>query len=346
MRVLVAWNDDSSLKSGLSEIEMIGEGEVAESAADVAVALSETHDCTLLPVGDSLEEAIREIQSFEPAIVFNLCEGVLGRTDWESHFALLLEMLDIPFTGCTSVPLALCLDKGLIKRLLLAEGIRTPAGFAFGPYDSDSQHAESFEKIGGPAFVKPARSDGGIGVDRDSFVTSWPEALERCRLIHQRYGQDAVVEQFIDGRELNLATFSGKEGLTMLPPGEIFFDDSLSPRDRVVGFRAKWAAGSVEDKATVSGRADLDAVSLAELESAARAASLLIGLDGYARFDFRVNGVGDLFLVDVNPNPDLGPGSGFRKALEAAGLPFSEFLNQLMMAGLSVKAMTAGSQDR
>ena len=345
MRVLVAWNNDSSLKSGLSEIEMIGEDEVAESAAEIATQLSEKHDCKLLPVGKSLEEAIREIQSFEPAIVFNLCEGLLGRTDWESHFTLLLEMLDIPFTGCTSVPLALCLDKGLIKRLLLADGIRTPAGFAFGPHDSDSQHAGSFEKLGGPAFVKPARSDGGIGVDRDSFVTNWPEALERCRFIHERYGQDAVVEQFIDGRELNLATFCSGDGFTMLPPGEIFFDDSLQPRERVVGFRAKWAAGSVEDKATVSGRASLDPDSLAGIESAARAASQLIGLDGYARFDFRVNAMGDLFLVDVNPNPDIGPGSGFRKALEAAGLPFSEFLNQLMMAGLSVNTTTAG-RDR
>ncbi|HXI13293.1 MAG TPA: hypothetical protein VNM92_11730 [Thermoanaerobaculia bacterium] len=344
MRVLVAYNDDSSLKSGLSEIEMVGEEEVAESAADVAAQLSQIHDCRLLPVGASLEDAIREIQSFAPAAVFNLCEGVLGRTEWESHFALLLEMLDIPFTGCSSIPLALCIDKGLIKRLLLSGGVPTPRGFVFEAGDPQQLRERSFAELDGPAFVKPARSDGGIGVDRDSFVRSWPEALERCRSIHQRYGQAALVEQFIDGRELNLAAFMSIDGLTMLPPGEIFFDDSLAAEERVVGFQAKWDSGSAEDKATVSGRAELDFAALKKVESVCRAASRLIGLDGYARFDVRVNSEGELFIVDVNPNPDISPGSGFRKSLEAAELPFSDFLNQLMMTSMRAKSDLAGSR--
>jgi len=334
MRVLVAYNDDASLKNGLDEIEMLGEEEVVESAADVATHLSQSHDCRLLPVGASLVEAVAEIQAFAPAIVFNLCEGVLGRTDWESHFALALEMLAIPFTGCSSVPLALCLDKGLIKRLLLSEGIRTPGGFIVGPLDSESQTAESFENLGGPAVVKPACSDGGIGIDRGSYVKDWRRLLERCKAIHQRYGQNALVEQFIDGPEVNVSAFIGTSGLTMLPPGQIFFDDSLRPEERLVGARAKWASGSMEDMATVSGRAKLDSTTLENIGRICRAVWTLVGLDGYARFDLRANSRGELFIVDVNPNPDIGPGSGFRKALESAELSFSEFLNQLMMTKL------------
>jgi len=267
---------------------------------------------------------------------------VYGRTDWEGHFALLLEMLGIPFTGCSSAPLAICQDKGLLKRIFLASGIPTPPGFVAEPGQPDSTFTASFEELDGRAIVKPCREDGGLGVEQASVVSTPSEALARAQLIHGRYRQAALVESFIEGRELNLALYLSGRGLVTLPPGEILFDPALTSEQRIVGWQAKWDTGSAEDLATSSAIATLSSSERETLRGICLAASRVIGMDGYCRLDLRLDGQGRFFIIDMNPNPDIGPGSGFRRALQAADVPFSGFLNQLMMTKLQGRAAHGG----
>src|SRR5438067_4410356 len=120
MKVAVAYNDDLHLKPHLSDTEKLGEAEVIDTALEVAQTLG----ATLVAVRDDVVASLNEIRNFE--VVVNLCEGVLGRPDWEKNFALGLEMLGIPHTSCEPIATGICTDKKLVKRILLASGIATP----------------------------------------------------------------------------------------------------------------------------------------------------------------------------------------------------------------------------
>lgn len=335
LRVAIVYNDDAHLKAHLSSTELQGEAEVADSANDVLQALQGHHDCSMIPIRDSLTAEIQRLRTNRPDIVFNLCEGLLGHPQWEGNFALLLEMLAIPYTGCESLTLKLAQRKGLVKRLLLSAGIPTPRGLTFGPTESPSLLDALFDGRGATVIVKPESEDGGVGVDSGSVVSSAAEAVQRCRWIHEHYRQAAVVEEFIDGAELNQSIYRGRSGMIALPPGEVVFDAALKSSERIVGAAAKWDSGSREDLATVSRTpAMVSAGTRAELEESALRVAALLDMNGYCRLDFRQDSEGHMRVIDVNPNPDLGPGSGFRKALVAAGIPYRTFLEELMLAKL------------
>lgn len=312
--------------------------DLAATARDVHAALAGEHACTLVPVGDSVSAALTAVREVAPELVFNLCEGAVGRTRFEAHLSLGLDMLGIPCCGCDPVTLALCQDKPFVKQLLRQAGVPTPAGFAVAPGCSEEHVREDIRQLLGQAasgrvIVKPAREGGGVGIDGDSVCADPDAALARARAVWARYCQPALVEAFIAGPEYNLALYqAGARGLVVLPPGQIVFAPGLAPERRVVGWTAKWDNASSEAQATVSRIvAELEPAVLADLVSTCTRAANLLGMTGYCRFDLRQDG-GTLHIVDVNANPDLGPGSGFRRALAAADIGFPEFLADLIAA--------------
>ena len=313
MKIAVAYNDDLHRKPHLNEIEKLGEAEVIDTAREIAELL----DAQLIAVKDDVAASLLELRAFD--VVVNLCEGILGHPDWEKNFALGLEMLGIAHTSCEPIALGICTDKKLVKRILLASGIATPRFW----------HAEE----GGTWIVKPSREDAGIGIDAASVVSSTAEIEARAKYVEETYGQPALVEEFIDGRELNQAMYFDVNGPVVLPPGEIVFDDDLSANERVVGWKAKWASGSREDRGTRNRTpAVIDDTLRREVANVCLRAASVLSLRGYVRFDLRQSREGKLWMVDINPNPDIGRGSGFRKALDAAGIAFADFLKALIMA--------------
>jgi D-alanine-D-alanine ligase len=314
--IAVCYNDDVYLKSHLNETERLGEAEVIDTAREVA----ETLGADLVPVGDDIGPALLALRRYD--VVVNLCEGVLGRPDWEKNFALGLEMLGIPQTACEPIAIGICTDKRLVKRILLASAIPAPRFW----------HGEE----GGTWIVKPSREDAGIGIEAAS-VASTRDAIEaRVTYIEETYRQPALVEEFIDGRELNLAIYFTRDGPVVLPPGEILFDDCLGPHERVVGWKAKWASGSNEDRATRNRTpAVIDDTLRRDVRDICLRAASVLSLGGYVRFDLRQSQTGQLWIVDINPNPNIARDSGFRKALAAGGVPFADFLKALIMAAVA-----------
>ncbi len=311
-RIAVCYNDDAHRKTHLNETEMLGETEVLATAKEVASIL----DAELVAVGEDIPAALRSLQDFDAVV--NLCEGVLGRPQWEKNFALALEMLQIPNTAADPVATGICSDKILTKRLLEAAGLPVP---------------KAWDGSAGTWIVKPSREDAGIGIEAASVVSSRTEVEARISLIERDYRQPAVVEAFIEGRELNQAMYVSTKGAVMLPPGEIVFDETMPPRERVVGWKAKWAEGSDEDRATRNRTpAAVDAMVRERIAGLALSVASLLSIGGYCRFDLRESGDGKLWILDINPNPDIGAGSGFRRALEAAGISFADFLNALIMS--------------
>jgi D-alanine-D-alanine ligase len=298
VKVAVAYNDDLARKQHLSDLERVGEAEVIETAEEIASLLG----AELVPVGDDLLAALEQLRQYDAVV--NLCEGVLGNPHWEPHFALALEMLGIRFTGCDPTATAICTDKALVKRFLPH---LTP-GEAF------------------PVIVKPSLSDAGLGIDEASICHTAEERDARARWVRETYRQEPLIEQFIDGRELNQSMFLGR----WLPPGEVVFSNGR----RVVGWKAKWDAGSAEDLGTANRTpALIDEETKERLKNICQEAADILGLnDGYCRFDVREAKDGRLYLIDINTQPDLGRDAGFRKALAAAGIGFRDFLDALIIA--------------
>jgi D-alanine-D-alanine ligase len=323
--VAVAYNDDAHLKNHLNATELIGEAEVIETAKEVAELLG----ATLLPVRDDIP--FDDLKRFD--VVFNLCEGVQGNPRLEMHFALALEMFGVAHTGGDPIAVGICGDKTLTKRLLRAGGLPSPNGFCVTNDTSRSDTLRQLSALRLPTIVKPSREDAGVGIDAGSVARTADEVIERCTHIHQTYRQPALVEEFIDGQELNQALFFGADGLVLLPPGEVCFAPELLPHERIVGWKAKWDYGSPEDRMTVNRTPAAISDSLrAEIGRICSEAASLLGIRGYCRFDLRRSQAGELFIVDVNPNPDIGAGTGFRKALDAAGISFRDFLNATIIA--------------
>lgn len=314
MKVVVAYNDDTALKSHLNEVERAGENEVSETAKEIAGILS----ATILAVTD-VRSALEDLRRLRPDVVVNLCEGVVGRPAWEMHFALGLEMLRIPATSGDPISIGICNDKILTRRILGAAGVSTPRAFDPG--------------VRGRWIVKPSREDAGIGIDASSVCDTPAAVADRRRWVEGTYRQPALVEEFIDGRELNQAMFFGREGLVLLPPGEIVFAEELAAAERVVGWKAKWDTGSREERGTVNRTpALIDATLREDLAALCSRAASVLSIRGYCRMDVRQRADGGLCLIDVNPNPDIGRDTGFRKALAAAGIEFADFLNELMIS--------------
>lgn len=346
LKIAITYNADALLPV-LDEAHHLGaarspEDAAAESAHDVHAALAQHAECALFPVGEDLAGALLAIRDWAPDLVFNLCEGVHGRTGWEAHFVLALDMLGIPYCGCDAVTIALTQDKGLVKQLLRQLGVPTPDGLVLASGCPEGQALADLADLlarapSGRVIVKPIRQDGGIGIDASGVVDHPAAALERCRAVWDRYQQPALVEVFLDGAEYNLGLYAGTHGVVILPPGQIVFAPELAPAARVVGWKAKWTPGSREDLATESRIVDnIDPDLHAELTATCRHVAAMLGalgtlgMSGYCRFDLRRGPDGRMHVIDINANPDIGPSSGFRKALAAAGIDFADFLAELI----------------
>jgi len=332
MKIAITYNADAAAKPHLREADP---RQVAASAREVFAALSHSHECALFPVADRIA-ALRSIRAFAPDLVFNLCEGVLGHSGWDAHFVLALELLGIPCCGCDAVSIALTQDKAMMKGLLRRIGAPTPDGFAAAVGCPEDQLLADLQALlatsaSGRVIIKPSREDAGIGVDATSVVADPAAGLARCRALWATHRQPALIEAFIAGAEYNLALYAGRRGLVTLPPGQIVFAPALAPDQRIVGWRAKWDLGSPEDLATASCIVrEMPPALHAAITSTCRHVASTLGLTGYCRFDLREGVDGQLHVLDVNANPDIGAGSGFRKALAAAGVGFEDFLAELI----------------
>jgi D-alanine-D-alanine ligase len=268
--------------------------------------------------------------------VFNLCEGVLGHSGWDAHFVLALELLGIPCCGCDAVSIALTQDKAMMKGLLRRIGARTPDGFAAAVGCPEDQLLADLAGLtrrsaSGRVIIKPSREDAGVGVDATSVVAdpppAWPAAARCGRPTASRpSSRPSSTAPSTTSRCTPAAAASSP-----CRPGQIVFASTLAPDQRIVGWRAKWDLGSPEDLATASCIVrEMPPALHAEITGTCRHVASTLGLTGYCRFDLREGADGQLHVLDVNANPDIGAGSGFRKALAAAGISFEDFLAELI----------------
>ena len=297
---------------------------VLEAVSAVHTSLLEMGDeVCLLPLAFPWEQARGKLAALDVDVVFNLFEGFCGRPETEALVPELLESLDIPFTGCSAEALRSALDKVNVKLALMASGIPTPDFQVLVP-ETLAQFRLRF-----PCIVKPSGEDASHGITARSFVEDLPALERQVRTVTESYGNVALVEEFAGGREFN-ATVMGNSRCDALPPSEIVY--TLPPgAPRLLSFAAKWEPDSDEYRGTgVICPADVSPGEEENIAVTARAAFRLIGCRGYARVDMRRDAAGVLNVIEVNPNPDISPGTGAARQAKAAGMSYTEFIEKII----------------
>jgi D-alanine-D-alanine ligase len=308
--------------------------DLTANARTLAKALrSDGTEVGLFPFGADPCELGRRLRRFGPAIVFNLAEGPLGCYAKEAHAVTFLELLGLPYTGNGLHPIVLCKNKALSKQLLVANSIPTP------PFCVCDRPPRKTPALRYPLVVKPLRQDGSQGITDRSVVYNLAELKRAVAEVLRAQRQEALVEQFVGGREFNVGLIGNGTGTApyhVLPAGELVYH---SQKWRVCTFEAKW------DEAHPS-YAAVEAVCPAKLthrlrrrlEELSLASGRLFELTGYSRLDFRLDARGEPQLLDINPNPDLAPRMGLARAAEAAGLNYVQLLQEILRYGLAQSA--------
>jgi D-alanine-D-alanine ligase len=319
--------------------ERLSEASVAEVAESVFTAISESGTtAVVLPLRESLMMLFRRIKELKVDVLVNLCEGFLGRPQLEANVAAMFEAFGLPYTGSPSKALAICQDKFKAKAILSAFGLPTPKGRLV---TSTDQKVE----VPFPAIVKPNSEDASLGIYPGSVVRDQAALTDRVTNIIDGYKQPALVEEFIEGREFNVAVLE-TDKLQALPVSEIDFSAMPESAPHICSYEAKW----FEDHALYAATpaicpAPIDDPLREKLQNYALAAVQAMGCRDYARVDFRMAADGRVAILEVNPNPDTSLDAGYCRALRAAGIDYAQFWNQMIDNALKRKQEPWFSSD-
>jgi D-alanine-D-alanine ligase len=295
-------------------------------ADQVAAALTQKgHKTSILGVYDDVSKLVSGISRRKPDLIFNLLESFGGKsTAGDFAIAGVLDLLGVHYTGGGPGELYLRQDKGLAKKVLAFENIPYPHFAVF----SQSSDFETAGNLRMPLFVKPLTADASIGIDGDSLVRDTTSLMKRVIAIHEKIKDSALVEEYIEGRELYVGVLGNREPLA-LPPVEVDFTGFPEGEPRILGTKAKWKKNSAEYKGTKSVMADLPGELRARLQKTAIEAYRAVRVRDYGRVDLRLTETGDIYVIEVNASCYLEKDSEFAMAAQAAGIEFPELVERI-----------------
>jgi D-alanine-D-alanine ligase len=270
------------------------------------------------------EELPAVLSAADEPVVFNLVEGFWAHSERANFVPTIVSSFGKACTGNDTQGLLLSLDKWQSKTLLRAAGLPTPQGLLVEP----GQAIRMRDLFDGPYIVKPAQADASEGIDKTSIIHNRGKALrEAVQRIHDRQAQPALIEQYIDGRELNVSVIHRKGKPQVLPLAEIDFSAFEVGRPRIVGYEAKWLEDSFEYRHTPRIiPAPLPKRLTERIRDLAAASCRTLSCLDYCRVDFRLDKANRPYVLEVNANPDITSGDGFAAALDAAGISYKTFI--------------------
>ncbi len=286
-------------------------------------------NCYTLNLKDDFHLLINELTKNRPDVIFNFVELFYNNPKLEMNVTGIYELLEIPYTGAPPLALANCQSKVFTKRLLGSYGIKTANFELKKTFAERYKHSLRF-----PIIVKPAFEDASVGIDYNAVVHNNSELNAKINYIFSEFKQAALIEEFIEGRELNVAVM-GDENPIVLPISEIDFSAMPDHLPNIVSYQAKWdQMHEAYHKTIPICPAVLPKRIQAKAEKIALAAFKAMGVRDYARIDMRLSTDNELFVLEVNPNPDLTEGAGFMRSAEAAGFTYDEVLEKLIRFAL------------
>ena len=288
------------------------------------------HEVFPLGVGSNLGVIRNAIHELEPQIAFNLLEGFDDVATWDQNVVAYLELSKMPYTGCNSRGLLLAREKSIAKKLLTYHRIPV-ADFAVFPRGRKVRRPK---RLGFPLFVKSLTLDASIGISQASVVEDDEKLVERVRFIHESIGTDALVERYIEGRELYVGIL-GNEQLQVLPIWELSFTKMPEEKRRIATERLKWSLTYQKKRGIVSEEAsDLPEPEQQRIREIAKRVYRTLKLSGYARIDLRLGETGRVYVIEANPNPQLSRDEDFAQSARKAGFDYRDLVQRIVNLGL------------
>ncbi|HVX14400.1 MAG TPA: D-alanine--D-alanine ligase [Pirellulales bacterium] len=320
-----------------ASIKGVSAKEVAEwkTEYDVVAGLTNLgHDVRPLGVSNDLGVLRDAIVDWKPDIHFNLLEEFHGVTVYDQHVVSYLELMQQCYTGCNPRGLMLSHDKALSKKILTYHRVSVP-DFAVYPLGRVVRRSQ---RLKFPLLVKSATEEASLGISQASVVSNDEKLKDRVAFIHEQLRTDALVEEYIEGRELYVGVM-GNIRLTTLPVWEMLFSKMPEGVAHIATAKVKWDHEyQVRHGITTRAAKDLPEGLEEYLPKFCKRIYRLLSLSGYARLDFRLNSEGKVFLLEANPNPNLAYGEDFAESANQAGVGFEDLLHRIVNLGLRYRA--------
>ncbi|MDH3268966.1 MAG: ATP-grasp domain-containing protein [Ignavibacteria bacterium] len=282
-----------------------------------------------LNIKDNLELMLSNLNKEKPDVIFNFIEIYKENSRLEMNIVGIYELLGIPYTGAPALALANCQNKILAKRLLSSGGIRIPRFYIVSAKSGRYVHNLNY-----PLLIKPAFEDASVGIENESIVNNSKQLRKRIEYVLKHFQQPALVEEFIEGRELNVAVMGDKR-LRVLPISEIDFSAMPDHLHNIVSYQAKWDPHHESYHKTIPiCPAPIPKNIEKKAKEIAFKAFKVMGCRDYARVDIRLAKDNKLYVLEVNPNPDITEGAGFMRSAEYSGMTYAQALKRIVKYAL------------
>jgi D-alanine-D-alanine ligase len=305
---------------------------------DVIETLREIgHEVRVLGIHDDLSGIRPVSRAFDPHIVFNLMEAFADVTTFDQNVVSYLELLHLPYSGCNPRGLILARDKALSKKLLAYHRIAVPGFTVIRP----GRKAIIPARMRFPLIVKSLFFESSAGISQASVVENGEQLARRVSFIHDKLGTAAIVEEFIDGRELYVGVI-GNERLEVLPVWEMSFAGMPDNKWRIATERVKWSTQYQKKHGIMTEQAPLSAATTDRIQRIAKRAYRALDLNGYARVDMRMDADDKVYVLEANPNPNLAYGEDFAESAEVHGMSYERLLDRIVALGLKWEPARTG----
>lgn len=327
-----------------ASLEGLSDKEIDEfrTEYDVTATLEKAgHEVKAMGLGDNLSELRSTITDWKPDVAFNLLEEFQGIVTYDQYVVAFLELMKLPYTGCNPRGMMISRDKALSKQILAYHRIPTPGFAVF----RKGQRYRIPRRLKYPLFVKSATEDASFGISQASVVSDLERLRERIEFIHEQTNSDALVEEYIEGRELYVGIL-GNERLRSLPVWEMDFGTLPDVMAGIATRKVKWDRQYQEKHGIRTGIAqNLPDGCGAYLDKLSKRIFRALYLSGYARMDFRMRPDGSVFVLEANCNPNISREEDFAESAQAAGMEYPALLEQIIRVGNNYQAAwRAGEQ--
>ena len=287
------------------------------------------HNVSILGAVENIEVMFANLKGQNPDLVFNLTEHLGGDRRFDKNITALLEMSEIPFTGTGSTGLLLSRDKRLCKQLLSLHKIRVPRFISL-PRNKTVRLSKTIDL---PLVVKPVFEDSSEGISNASIVESEDKLKERAQFVHERLGQAALAEEYIEGRELYVSILGNKR-LVVLPIRECYFNFEGNKGPCLATYRVKWNEEYRKKWDIKFDFAKLETPVVKNIERICKKAYRVLQLRDYGRIDIRLTADKKIFVLEANCNPDLAYGEEVAESAEKMGISYESFIGRILNMAL------------
>ncbi len=331
LKVLLIFDSPFSVKRGYRFEEEFKDNDWATEKSVFDALIANGHKVNLLGLHDDINLLFQEVRADKPDVIFNLVEVFNRRTHFDKNVVGILELLGFPYTGASLTSFVICGNKALNKKILNFHKIKVSHFYTF----YRKHRIWQPKKLNTPLIVKPLREEASRGISQASIVDSYDSLVDRVKFIHNNMNRDAIVEEYIDGREFYVSVFGNKK-IHVLPIREMKFGELPEDEPRIATYKAKWDL----EYRFKWGIKNVNVCRLSNglterIGDVCKRAYKALDIHSYARFDIRVTADSKIFIIESNVNPSLDIEDELGQSAEHAGIPYNKLIQVIL--GLAFK---------